>query len=832
MATLKFSAYDYEEGIVKSLAYNYDPLKVSSEAFLSGQSAEEGIFSNDSWSDEEGTDTYDGSEASAFVITPWMQMNYDLYQSKIADLNFAVVTRTYPAPDCHYRRIRIEDKLQAAPHIYIPNKILDELCNNQYISLDDPRRIPLSFDEYYFKITAVTENPYTRQAYDYETKTTKTFKSFTVYFTVYDKDDNQLSTFHVTQRDPTRVGNIGSACTAGITLVPNVLTDFHYKYWAAQTAQGSSYYRWSSGNYGYNSIVSVTCISTPEDFIVTNPGTTKDYRVKSFDNINMPIYKYYSFQVAQRISSTQAFNTNDGYLHIFDNQQQPTVTIELENETEVRISSAVYLNANVYPTLGLGVPVRIFDTSGTNKLLQYVGAYENSPTPEPEPTPDPDNPPTPDPQPDPDDDTDPVPTDNLDGTNGYTIEEINALHPENNSLFCMNAGALGRFRHEIENVCYSDLWRTLSQTFANVKVTDVISKIIEYPFNPQMFLKRGVGYDYLECCVLGPAPSNSRLTLKEVTHTSTTLTGNKIIRWYIRRLLGEMSDDDADSYAEHVWGINPSQDTITVTLPSTFEPDYFNRLNNRWFKIDYGKKEIVRRQENSLDFEATDYVLVLPLCNPISLNSFDLFRSDGDPYTGTRNKCVISIEGILDIETGDILFNVYVSSSNSSPDKQLIIQQTSNIATERQIIGTDTTAEVREVASSIKNLIQSTASAALGQTGSALHGAMDSLGSLIKSEVSNQPITRGTSDGGAKLVSNMLPYIDVYYPIPVIPAKRWKKEMGLTSAAYSYAQGYNKYAKVQRILDKTGKMSEKEKEDLTRRLEGGFVYYGNTNPWN
>lgn len=831
MATLKFNAYDYEEGIVKSLAYNYDPLHLYTEASITGQT-EEGIFANDSFSETEGTDVYDGSDPSDYVITPWMQLPVLNYQNKLADLLYAKTDRPYPAPTVHYRRIRVEDKMQSAPYVYIPNKVLDELCNNHSIGLDDPRRVPISFDEYYYKITAVAENPMTQNAYDYETQTQKTFKAFTVYFSIYDKNDNTLSSFSITQAlNSNPFGVYGSQ---GILFIPAVLTDFYSKYWAAQIDEypRNQYYKWSTGSYGYNSIVSMTCISIPEDIILEKPINSGNYyRVKSISTTNLTIPRYFAFSTAQRISSSLAFNVNDGYLKVFDTNLYPVFTIEDENGNDIQMTGTeVY--STVAPSLGLAVPVRIFDTSGTNKLLQYVGAYENSPAPEPEPTPDPDNPPTPDPQPDPDDDTDPVPTDNLDGTNGYTIEEINALHPENNSLFCMNAGALGRFRHEIENVCYSDLWRTLSQTFASVKVTDVISKIIEYPFNPQMFLKRGVGYDYLECCVLGPAPSNSRLTLKEVTHSTSTLTGSKIIRWYIRRLLGTMSDEDADAYAEHVWGIDPAHDTITVNLPSTFEPDYFNRLNNRWHKIDYGKKEIVRRQENSLDFEATDYILVLPLCNPISLNSFDLFRSDGDPYTGTRNKCVLSIEGILDIETGDILFNVYVSSSNSSTDRQLIIQQTSNIATERQIIGTDTTAEVREVASSIKNLIQSTASAALGQTGSAVHGAMDSLGSLIKSEVSNQPITRGTSDGGAKLVSNMLPYIDIYYPIPVIPAKRWKKEMGLTSAAYSYAQGYNKYAKVQRILDKTGTMSEKEIEDLTRRLEGGFVYYGNTNPWN
>lgn len=906
MQTITFTRYNYDRKVVETATNRIEPSILSGKyrEIVSGQlpypDFTDSIYSNDTGSLIEGTTVYDGTESIANLQPHIVQLNSTQLEEGWASLHFATtIPETHTSIPYRYQYVRVEEDDHKAGTIVanISYDFLKEFALSGQVGPDDPRRIPVSFQNYYVEIDRVTTDPnYTTNAWIPDGSIKMDYYRFKIYFKIKDRNnDSVISEFEYQQ--PNSVGAYVAA--ADVSIVLHLFDNFYSKYWGIKKASFNAA-RYSTGEYDSKGIYAITIV--PSSILyrwqVTSGGISEWHTcILSEDGNAYTTHMIWDYDLLTKVYNMWGIcNSLDYNIRMlltsktiyYDSLEDPNfVPVPFSAETEFY---------NLYTFV---VPIKVSQKNGITHV-KYISAYDY--TPDPEPTPDPDVPPTPDPQPDPDDDTDPVPTDNIDGLNGYTIPEINALHPANNNLFCMNTGALARFRDEVENITFSKLLRLMAQVADDIKLTDVIVSLLEYPFNPQMFLKNGRGIDYREAAVI--LPGGAPLTIRK-NSTLKTFTTPSAIRWYVRSILpnGEsFSNDYIDEYVEQKYNSTIQTLALTADIPDSYQVDYFNYLLKRWFEIDFGTKEIVRRQENSLDFEATDYILTLPLCQPIKLNNFELFRSNGDPYNGTSSKTYLSIKAILDVETGDMLYNVYTHSTQSGTDKQLILQQGVNIATERAVIGTDTVAPMRQMISTIKSTATgltsvstsnySTTIASAGKSASkgatqsfsqqdpgtswvsegmmsdpterismtpsanvhqgqnksmmanlgrslngSIHGdpiatELNFIEGIIKAKVAEMPVTRGSTEGGATLAANMIPFLDIFYPIPVISAKVWKKEMGLKSATFGYAQGYNRYSAVQRIIDSTGTMTNNERAALEAKLKGGFIYYGKSNPWS
>ena len=459
-------------------------------------------------------------------------------------------------------------------------------------------------------------------------------------------------------------------------------------------------------------------------------------------------------------------------------------------------------------------------------------------------------------------------TDKTDGVNEWSLSAMNQNHTCNFSNYIGNEQVIRDLIDRIYSIdragkrmlALSDDWDPSS----------VIFRILEYPFNRTWLFDTG---DFIDAA---PAQGDKVLTWEYVE--------NLTVAEY-ERYCAFANGYTVDELKENYPFLSPTTGTIMAAFSKipgigVREKVYYKRAAKRWFSIPYGEKVIKRITGDSDDFTDTQYILTLPGGSTIELAPSLLFRSSD---TGMpKNECTLKIDGILDIDSGDVLINI-------TADGNMISQTVINIAVERAAGAVNTVNQLR----AIKDLFQATANMAINtvigsaptatahyettkiasgrilKTGentrqwhmadrtftktqaewakqpdstvksvndvtynrqyntpdSMLSGVRAAFNPNLYSPGSQETVGSTNVSGSVKIIANQLPFLDIYYPIRRIP-EQWKEKRGFTAATDAVGEGYNEYGIIDSIICSSSQMLEVEKVMLASILEGGFYYNG------
>ena len=213
--------------------------------------------------------------------------------------------------------------------------------------------------------------------------------------------------------------------------------------------------------------------------------------------------------------------------------------------------------------------------------------------------------------------------------------------------------------------------------------SSVIFRILEYPFNRTWLFGQG---DFIDAA---PAQGDKVLTWEYKEN----LTADEYDR-YVAFVNGYTVDELKDSY--------PFVETATGHLMAAFtkipgigvdQKKFYKRATTRWFSIPYGEKVIKRIYGDSDDFTDTKYILTLPGGSSMELAPSLLFRNVDSGVSA--KECTLKIDGILDIDSGDVLINITANNN-------MICQTVINVAAERCAGAVNTVNQLR----AIKDLFQ------------------------------------------------------------------------------------------------------------------------------
>lgn len=439
---------------------------------------------------------------------------------------------------------------------------------------------------------------------------------------------------------------------------------------------------------------------------------------------------------------------------------------------------------------------------------------------------------------------DDIPSDENDGLNGWSIPAMNINRGLNKSLYIGNEEQIADLSDHILglNQGIAKLILALDSSFDPTKIID---RVMELPFD-RGFIAGQIGESGLEDAV--PSFHGEPLCYDPVQVSKSTA---KIIM----SLTGGMDVAVIDSFISALGsgeGFLPDK----FTIPGLGTPKYYKRIKRRFIELPYGSKTITRMFGNSLDFENTDYILNLPFTQPIRLDPNMLFRL-GD---GTiSSSCELEIKGIMDLESGDVLFNVTANGN-------MVTQQTVNMSVDRTLNGDDEVSQLRGMLNVLDKTLTAATSTAIGTAAPSGTSIMKYSGSRYQQIAGNNQVTSEYSpwerrtdrynytgapagisgaikeatdmsnliptpvnvcgsgvSGSIKLVANLLPFLDIYYPITSI-TENWRNLRGLVAVTDKEAPGYNRYAEIDQVLvtDNSIDILKEERDALISALKGGF----------
>lgn len=270
-------------------------------------------------------------------------------------------------------------------------------------------------------------------------------------------------------------------------------------------------------------------------------------------------------------------------------------------------------------------------------------------------------------------------SDSIDGLNGDTsVIQINAKRSFDYDCYALTYAQVGSMRNDIDSMVGCNWVKVLLALDSSYSAANVIDRVIELPFSPT----------YLGS-IINTIQSSPRYGAAALCREPVRVTDTAKHKQLINNSAGVSNVVDL------------AYETIgeSVTLPANIRHPfkgtikYYTRLLSRYAEVDYGSKTLTRIFGSFLDFTDVNYKLVLPQGESYILDPNLLFRDSNGGYTNTA---VISIKGFIDLQTGDMLINVTCNN-------EYIIQTTINMAVERKLNGKDSAAEVRNVATAIKD---------------------------------------------------------------------------------------------------------------------------------
>ncbi len=452
-------------------------------------------------------------------------------------------------------------------------------------------------------------------------------------------------------------------------------------------------------------------------------------------------------------------------------------------------------------------------------------------------------------------------------TNGRDVNWISQAHGFTTACYVGSPGTIAELVDDIFELKDSPLMQANLLFSKNWDPKSVIKRILEFPFDTnymgtQLSLNDGA-----------PVWNNTVLTwqpyyINNFTDEFLTI-GASLLGLKLQEYKDLMND----------YGIQPMSQSFTI--PGLTTPKYYKIAAKRFFEVNYGSVTINKIFGSFLDYTDVKYKIQLPVSNEvIDLDNNILFQD----YTGDERDTgiVISMTGICDIETGDMLLSITRNSD-------LIYQTTINVAVDRNLYAEDNTPAVKAIAQGVYKMAQGAYLArspyatanAVGQSTAAkttvtttddakrivrdvnekstsktdyerfssfksgvlmVDGAMDAISGAASMGAPVQ-VGVGTNEGSTKLIGNQFPILIYDYPEIMIPKQgpysnpgpwdftfNYYDEVGLPAATTKVGKGYNKYSVISNVdLNWSYSWSHEELQGFKEDLLRGFYIHDEDN---
>lgn len=295
--------------------------------------------------------------------------------------------------------------------------------------------------------------------------------------------------------------------------------------------------------------------------------------------------------------------------------------------------------------------------------------------------------------------------------NGRTNLNVVAQSGSNWNLIIGNLDTIADLKDRLLQVLGSNYDKALLLVDQSYDVENVINRIIQLPFTvtyirDQLINMYGSSIvsgcpchnEIPLCSELGLIQGNSEMTAKEAY---ASLVANRLGNTAADLTFQNGTLSGIKAWFNLIKGVSvPTSGVLQVAThfsPITHTAITYPISRYRFVPIDYGEVEFKKIFGNALDYTEVNYTLELPTGIKIALDPQLLFRN---PTNGSEaNTTVLHVQGMLDLETGDILITV-------TANDDMIIQTTINVAMERSIYGKDQTQALRNIGTSIMDMVR------------------------------------------------------------------------------------------------------------------------------
>lgn len=469
-----------------------------------------------------------------------------------------------------------------------------------------------------------------------------------------------------------------------------------------------------------------------------------DYHVQAFRAFDQNEWSPYHNLLQDMFAH---INVNNGFainyapdIHLHNDSAEPQQNVTVPGSTCVDNARDMYIDYYY-------VPVAYNNDSGSYEYYISgitLGEIPPEPDPEPDPTPEeyegepnvpelPEDPSEPTPTP-----PTPTPQDFLDAIKGYIDgkegesnlaeeeeRDSDIEHPYNGrtninvvaqcgsnwNLIMGNLDTIADLKDRLLQVLGSDFDKALLLVDPSYQVENVINRIIQLPFTVTYLRDQLVNMygnsivsgcpchnEIPLCSDLGFVNGDQDISAKEAY---ASLVANRLGNTAAELTFQSGTWTGIKAWFNLIAGVvNPIQGTINVAThfsPITRTAVTYPIVRYRFVPIDYGEVTFDKIFGNALDYTEVNYTLELPTGIKIALDPQLLFRNSTDG--SEADSVVLHVIGMLDLETGDILITV-------TANNDMIIQTTINVAMERSIYGKDQTQALRNIGTSIMDMVR------------------------------------------------------------------------------------------------------------------------------
>lgn len=461
-------------------------------------------------------------------------------------------------------------------------------------------------------------------------------------------------------------------------------------------------------------------------------------------------------------------------------------------------------------------------------------------------------------------------SDTTDGTNGLSLGTINSTHYTDFNVYVLNRPEAYEMQRLIAHMITGDIGEMLLCFNENFSPQDVIIRVLELPFSKK----------YIDSLLDSTQQTMPAYNDVGLCYEATIANVSDFIKSKAKFVGGL-----ADTFVDFLNNIG-ALDAGKLYIPGHGTPHWYQQTMNRFVEVDYKSVTVKRIFGNYLDYTDVKYKVLLPQGEIVNIDPNLLFRGSN---SSLRDESVVSIKGILDLESGVMLITIYINDD-------MLYQTSLDMGVERSLYGKSDINALRGIMKAV------TASAQLAASGAALaykgiqantkiwpstQSVQQTKGKAkvygpngeLKSSLSynEDPITRTTTRteysaaageipgtiGGfigayndmqgnyvefsqgkpseeAKIIANQIPQFIYEYPEIMIPKQgpysnpggpwdytfNYFDEVGMSSATTKIGKGFNQFGTITNInLYSSWSWSHEELEGYRNALLNGFYIH-------
>ena len=461
-------------------------------------------------------------------------------------------------------------------------------------------------------------------------------------------------------------------------------------------------------------------------------------------------------------------------------------------------------------------------------------------------------------------------SDTTNGTNGLSLGDINITHYTDYHVYVLNRPEAYEMQGLIAHMVTGDIGKMLLSFNENFSPQDVIIRVLELPF-----AKKYIDSLLDSTSESMPAYNGVGLCFEPKTVNMEDFMKSKA------KFLGGTADDFID-FANDTGLFVAGK----LYIPGNGTAHWYQQTMNRFVEIDYKSVTVKRIFGNYLDYTDVKYKVLLPQGDIVNIDPNLLFRgTDGS----LRDESVVSIKGILDLESGVMLLTIYINGD-------MLYQTSLDMGVERSLYGKSDINALRGIMKAITASLQlATMGASMAHKGNifantkAWPSTVSEMQTTGKLKVTGQygetlrtldynedPITRVTTRteynaaigkvpgtvGGyigayndlqgnyvefsqgkpseeAKIIANQIPQFIYEYPEIMIPKQgpysnpgpwdytfNYFDEVGMASATTKIGKGFNQFGTITNIdLNWSYSWSHEEIKGFKESLLNGFYIH-------